>query len=145
MTDWPESVLSLLVSHEEEEDAAILTLPYELPRSPIRQRVEQSDASLSDTAPLLRNLQTADAAAAPLLSALFRSAQEGSALPLLARQVAESTRPIPTAAGNSAGGGRDQVIVVQEGAPGTTGITVGEFDRAVRRDSRRYDGSMTIY
>ena len=38
------------------------------------------------------------------------------------------------------------VAVVRESAlPEGTGLTMGQLDRAVRRDSRRYDGGMSIY
>ena len=41
---------------------------------------------------------------------------------------------------------RAGVAVVRESAlPEGTGLTMGRLDRAVRRDSRRYDGGMTIY
>lgn len=38
------------------------------------------------------------------------------------------------------------VAVVQEvSSPSAPGLTAGELDLAMRRDSRRYDGGMTIY
>ena len=36
-------------------------------------------------------------------------------------------------------------VVREERTAETAGLTVRELDRAVRRDSRRYDGGMSIY
>ena len=37
------------------------------------------------------------------------------------------------------------VAVVRESVQPESGLTMGQLDRAVRRDSRRYDGGMSIY
>ena len=62
-----------------------------------------------------------------------------SALPGLYRQLAAE------AAGQQ-GGKSPAVAVVHEGVPSAAeGLTAGELDRAIRRDSRRYDGGFFIY
>lgn len=68
--------------------------------------------------------------------------EEKSGLEELYRQTARSARsavlqiPSPEQAGRT----------IQTGEPGrTAAVTVEELDRAVRRDSRRYDGGMAIF
>lgn len=65
----------------------------------------------------------------------------GSALAELYRgAAAEGRAPAPAAVPE--GGRRTVLERTAEGAPG---LTVEELDRAVRRDSRRYDGGMSIF
>lgn len=41
--------------------------------------------------------------------------------------------------------GREQTAAAEQQSTGTPSLTVDELDRAVRRDSRRYDGGMELY
>ncbi len=67
-----------------------------------------------------------------------RSGLEG-----LYRQTVRAVRP---AAPVQAPGGEPSGRTLRAGEPGrTAALTVDELDRAVRRDSRRYDGGMTIF
>lgn len=58
----------------------------------------------------------------------------------------ELYRRVRTAAqtGDAAARGAGVAVVRETVAP-APGLTAGELDRAMRRDSRRYDGGMTIY
>ena len=59
----------------------------------------------------------------------------------LYRQTAQAARPVPQAMG-----GEQAVRMVRTGEAETARqLTVDELDRAVRRDSRRYDGGMAIF
>lgn len=65
----------------------------------------------------------------------------GTGLEGLYRQAARASRPAPQALPVGQAG---QALRAEE--PGrAAALTVEELDRAVRRDSRRYDGGMTIY
>jgi len=65
--------------------------------------------------------------------------QAASALPGLYRQLVR-------AVSEQHGGKSGSVAVVREREPAAAaGLTAGELDRAMRRDSRRYDGGMTIF
>lgn len=70
---------------------------------------------------------------------LLRNAA-GSALTALYRQVRETVFP-----GRSGVPGHGSTVVVREEAPAAPGVTEAELDRSLRRDSRRYDGGMSIY
>lgn len=61
-------------------------------------------------------------------------------VPELYRQVSRAV----WAAGAAAPAAQAVTVTEQRAAP-AAGLTVGELDRAVRRDSRRYDGGMTLY
>lgn len=62
-----------------------------------------------------------------------------SALQALYRQLARETAGVSVEKSGS-------VAVVRETVPGpAVGLTAGQLDLAMRRDSRRYDGGMTIY
>lgn len=66
-----------------------------------------------------------------------------SGLEGLYRQTVQAVRP---AAQAPAPGGEPSGRTLRAGEPGrTAALTVDELDRAVRRDSRRYDGGMTIF
>lgn len=65
----------------------------------------------------------------------------GQGLAELYRQTARAARPPAPAAAPVQSGSR---APEREGAD-TPGLTAEELDRAVRRDSRRYDGGMTIF
>ena len=67
------------------------------------------------------------------------TARPQSRVEMLYRTVREAVGPLVTA--NSL---RERKIVEEE-APRPTGLTEGMLDRAMRRDSRRYDSGMTIY
>lgn len=54
-------------------------------------------------------------------------------------------RQVQQASWSGSAGQRPGVAVVRETAQPEQGLTVGQLDRAVRRDSRRYDGGMNIY
>lgn len=64
----------------------------------------------------------------------------GSALWGLYRQVSETVSKEPVSAGS-----RMNMVIEREESPMTAGFSMGELDRAARRDSRRYDGGMSIY
>ena len=67
--------------------------------------------------------------------------EDRSGLEGLYRQAARASRPAPQALPAGQAG---QALRAEE--PGrAAALTVEELDRAVRRDSRRYDGGMTIY
>lgn len=68
-----------------------------------------------------------------------RGGAASSALGSLYRRTAEAIQMTRRGARNA-----DPVTVREERTP-EAGITVRELDRAVRRDSRRYDGGMNIY
>lgn len=74
----------------------------------------------------------------PPLMGVRLPAEGGSALPGLYRRLARVSE------GESAAGSAS-VAVVRETVPDGGGLTAGELDLAMRRDSRRYDGAMTIY
>lgn len=58
----------------------------------------------------------------------------------LYRSAARGIRSVQTAAAPAAG-----AAVTERMTAGTGSLTVDELDRAVRRDSRRYDGGMELY
>ena len=67
------------------------------------------------------------------------TAERASALAALYRQVSRE----PSLRGTDRPA---SVAVIREvSAPSAPGLTAGELDLAMRRDSRRYDGGMTIY
>ena len=70
---------------------------------------------------------------------LSRSAA-GAPLAALYRQVRETVVPLQTAAP-----GQGNRVVVREEVPAPAGLTEEGLDRSLRRDSRRYDGGMSIY
>lgn len=72
------------------------------------------------------------------LTAFSRLGEE-SPLMALYRRAGETLGVMPT----SATARRE--VVVREAAVSPPGLTVRELDLAVRRDSRRYDGGMSIY
>lgn len=67
------------------------------------------------------------------------------ALAVLYRRSVDAAGRIYLPGGSSGSAGQEKVVVVQESAASPMGLTAEELDRAVRRDSRRYDGGMTIY
>lgn len=69
-----------------------------------------------------------------------RREDTGAGLRMLYRRAGEAVRPLTVPAAHRDGGG----VVREEPAP-AAGLTAQELDRAVRRDSRRYDGGMSIY
>ena len=71
---------------------------------------------------------------------LYARRSELSALQGLYRQVRETVGGEPASAGS-----RVNTVVVREEGPAAAPFSMGEFDRAVRRDSRRYDSGMSIY
>lgn len=74
------------------------------------------------------------------LQGLYRPLSRGSVLQVLYRQVVQAVTAVqPPAAG------REPAAVLQEEAPAAAGMTAEKLDRLVRRDSRRYDGGMSIY
>lgn len=74
------------------------------------------------------------------LQMLYARSKAESALQDLYLQVRETVRGEPVS-----NGGRRSAVVVREESPVAAGLSIGEFDRAVRRDSRRYDSGMSIY
>lgn len=60
-------------------------------------------------------------------------------LPVLYRRAGEAVRSMAVSAGQPG------MTVVQEVSSASAGLSAAELDRAVRRDSRRYDGGMSIY
>ena len=64
----------------------------------------------------------------------------GSGLRMLYRRAGEAVRSaiVPVAASSG-------ITVFQDSSGAAAGLTAEELDRAVRRDSRRYDGGMSIY
>lgn len=68
--------------------------------------------------------------------------EAGSGLEGLYRQAVQASRPAAPQAAGAGQGGRTLYAVEPER---TAGLTVDELDRAVRRDSWRYDGGMTIF
>lgn len=68
-----------------------------------------------------------------------RSAAE-SALTLLYRRVRETVSSEKPEKPN-----HNSMVVVREEVPATSGLTEERLDRSLRRDSRRYDGGMSIY
>lgn len=69
-----------------------------------------------------------------------RREDTGAGLRMLYRRAGEAVRPLTVPTAHRDGGG----VVREEPAP-AAGLTAQELDRAVRRDSRRYDGGMSIY
>ena len=67
------------------------------------------------------------------------SRQGESPLSVLYRRMGETLGVMPTAVSAR------RETVVQEAESSRPGLTVRELDLAVRRDSRRYDGGMSIY
>ena len=70
---------------------------------------------------------------------LSRSAA-GAPLAALYRQVRETVVPVQTTVP-----GQGNRVVVREEASAPAGLTEEGLDRSLRRDSRRYDGGMSIY
>lgn len=108
-------------------------------RRALEQRLRAADEALGitqggagGTAPAVRN---AGGAAGP------GRAEENAGLEGLYRQAARSARPAPPILGAEPAG---QAVRPAEPEGGGS-LTVDELDRAVRRDSRRYDGAMNIF
>lgn len=74
----------------------------------------------------------------PLLRTLTRAGFD-SGMDALYRQLSRSV-----SGGNTGRSGSAAVVRETVSAP-AVGLTAGELDLAMRRDSRRYDGGMTIY
>lgn len=70
---------------------------------------------------------------------LYRSAAE-SPLAALYHRVRETVSP-----GQSGMSGHGGTVVVREEVSAAPGLTEERLDRSLRRDSRRYDGGMSIY
>ncbi len=70
---------------------------------------------------------------------LYRSAAD-SALAALYHRVRETVSPVQPAVP-----GHGNTVVVREEAAAVPGLTEEKLDRSLRRDSRRYDGGMSIY
>ena len=69
-----------------------------------------------------------------------RRSADGSAVEMLYRRVREMAFPRQPGAP-----GRSGTVVVRDEVPATPGLTEEGLDRSRRRDSRRYDGGMSIY
>ena len=69
-----------------------------------------------------------------------RRSADGSAVEMLYRRVREMAFPRQPGAP-----GRSGTVVVRDEVPATPGLTEEGLDRSLRRDSRRYDGGMSIY
>ena len=149
MLDWLEHILSILTAAQQEEDELnewLIPHPLILPLKQAAQNNTAEDIPV-DIPPALRPTALRDI---PQQAARRNGEQTLSlpdtALPLLYRRTEEAVSRTAAAglAGTSAAG-QARVITVQEGDSGPVGLTVQEFDRAIRRDSRRFDGGMNLY
>lgn len=132
MIDRLEELLKRVEDPEREETAVQLTL--------VRPAVGNSAAGGRETVQAVGE-EKASVAAEPeaALARMLAHGEGDSGLSELYRQMAQVT-----GTGNAAG--RGSVAVIRETIPAdTAGLTAGELDLAMRRDSRRYDGGMTIY
>lgn len=133
-------------------DAGAASRPDGLAENPIqseRKAWELPDHAAADSR--LRHGQRANTGSGVLAERVWRAMEQmlpgeagrggaaSSALNSLYRRTAEAIQMTRRGARNA-----DPVTVREERTP-EAGITVRELDRAVRRDSRRYDGGMNIY
>lgn len=146
MIDRLEELLDRLEEPEKNEDTVLLEQlqPVSLPSRPA-ERKEREAGEMNEAERTESGYEGGTVLAtmggqvdSPLLEELSYSHTD-YALQMLYRQLTRATEGGAT--GKSA-----SVAVVRETVPaGHTGLTAGELDLAMRRDSRRYDGGMTIY
>lgn len=160
MLDWLEYILRCVTAEDEGEklSEALISRPLILP--PKQSAAEQTAMSEGIAA-------SAAAAYTPLLAPFLQGRQvtlrdiaeqaarrddglpislPDSALPLLYRRTEEAvSRTAAVGLPGISAVGQTQVITVQEGGSAPAGLTVHELDRAIRRDSRRFDGGMNLY
>lgn len=133
MIDRLEELLEQVEEAQDGEDTALLKGLGTVPGVPSGNAPE---GEKGDAAPE-RDVTVSDLWEPPLMGARL-PVEGGSALPGLYRRLARASE------GESAMGSAS-VAVVRETVPDGVGLTAGELDLAMRRDSRRYDGAMTIY
>lgn len=134
MIDRLEELLEQVEEAQDGEDTALLKGLGTVPGVPSGNAPE---GEKGDAAPE-RDVTVSDLWEPPLMGARL-PVEGGSALPGLYRRLARASE------GESAMGSAS-VAVVRETVPDAAqGLTAGELDLAMRRDSRRYDGAMTIY
>ena len=128
---------------EPEEDGEILVLRQPFGRA-AAEKEPQADEPLS--VPMVNAAETAaNGQAAQRVKAkpvLFRRTirrEGGSGLAGLYRQLSRSLE------GEGSGRPASVAVVHEVSSVPAAGLTAGELDLAMRRDSRRYDGGMTIY
>ena len=132
---------------EPEEGGEVLSIPHQPGRLKVDLPAETAEAeepALSDSLSrgeevLPHDREEERRRSAPFLLSRLASERESSGLAALYRQLSRESVLSGTSRPAS-------VAVVQEiSAPPAAGLTAGELDLAMRRDSRRYDGGMTIY
>ena len=133
MIDRLEELLEQVEEAQDGEDTALLKGLGTVPGVPSGNAPEGENG---DAAPE-QGMTVPDLWEPPLMGARL-PVEGGSALPGLYRRLARASE------GESATGSAS-VAVVRETVPDGVGLTAGELDLAMRRDSRRYDGAMTIY
>lgn len=133
MIDRLEQLLEQVERHEPEEETGLLAVTGGVGTLPPPPAARTGGEELLSPGLSGRRVEL------PFPFAGRTEAGSDSALPELYRQLAAE------AAGQQAGKS-PAVAVVHESVPSAAaGLTAGELDRAIRRDSRRYDGGMTIY
>lgn len=142
MIDRLEELLEQVEDTDEEGESLTLPRGVRLPKVPEGQASAESDDPLSagETSGQTPLTRQEDAGESGLFSPLGELTYEASlsGLEMLHRRL-RSSRDAGSARAGS-------VAVVRESIePPAAGLTAGELDRALRRDSRRYDGGMTIY
>ena len=133
MIDRLEELLEQVEEAQDGEDTALLKGLGTVPGVPSGNAPEGENG---DAAPE-QGMTVPDLWEPPLMGARL-PVEGGSALPGLYRRLARASE------GESAMRSAS-VAVVRETVPDGVGLTAGELDLAMRRDSRRYDGAMTIY
>ena len=134
---------------KEAEEGAEVSLPGELDLRPVKAGTASRAGETADpaegTAAASEERTTAQGrtlpapADSPAVERLYRSAAH-PALTALYHRVRETVSPgLPGVSGH---GG---TVVVREEVSAAPGLTEEGLDRSLRRDSRRYDGGMSIY
>ena len=145
MIDRLEELLAGVEDPESGEAAVLLkqvrlATEYTAARQPEELPVEMNNSTAGQQA--AENGETAPAAGESMAAPLRKAAANVGALsglPELYRQMARIT-------GGSSAAGHGSVAVIRETVTQEAGgLSAGELDLAMRRDSRRYDGGMTIY
>ena len=143
MIDRIEELLGRMAAEEEadsREDA--LTLPGERaarPAPPGKAGEETAGEAPAGSGPKASE----DASAGPDVPEAPEDGADLSGLEELYREAARET--LPSAGPAVPQGGRGEFAARAEEPGSAASLAVEELDRAVRRDSRRYDGEMSIY
>ena len=133
---------------EPEEGGEVLTLPHQpgMVKTSVPAETVEAEGGLFLSGSLPRGEETfphdrgeGRERTDPFLFRRLASERETSGLAALYRQLSRESV--------LSGSSRPASVAVVQGisAPPAAGLTAGELDLAMRRDSRRYDGGMTIY